>query len=121
NPILKNNGSEITWTFNMRRSTSVSNSSGFSCSSSSSQNYITTGLAFILATNSAGGMLGSTGNCNANATSVGYAVVFGGGSSSNITPRLVRFTNGLHNGTITNITQWTSGIPKANYMSVRVT
>jgi hypothetical protein len=122
NSTLANNPGLVTWTFNMRRETSVSTSSGFSCSSSSSQNYITTGLAFILASSESGGILSSTSNCNQNATADGYAVIFGGNTTgSNIRPQLVRFENGLHNGNKTVIANWTTTIPMADYMSIKVT
>jgi hypothetical protein len=122
NSTLASNQGIVTWTFNMRRETSVSTSSGFSCSSSSSQNYITTGLAFILASSESGGILSSTSNCNQNATADGYAVIFGGNTSgSSIRPQLVRFENGLHNGNRTVIANWGTAIPMANYMSIKVT
>jgi hypothetical protein len=122
NSTLANNQGIVTWTFNMRRETSISTSSGFSCSSSANQNYVTTGLAFILASSESGGILSSTSNCNQNATADGYAVIFGGNTSgSSIRPQLVRFENGLHNGNRTVIANWGTAIPMANYMSIKVT
>jgi hypothetical protein len=112
---LKNNGGIVTWTFNMRKS--YTSNGGFSCSSSSSQNYVTTGLAFVLATSSAQGMQhNASGTCSPNGTAFGYAVVLGGSN----TTRLVRFANALHNGQITDIAV-SAGFTVANYRSVRVT
>lgn len=117
NPVLGSNGALITWTFNMRKAPSnATTSGGFSCSSSANQNGVTIGLGFMLATSSAGGMLSATNNCDPNGTSVGYAVVHGG--SNRI--RLVRFENGIHNGTLTNIAE-SQTLTYSNYHSVRVT
>lgn len=117
NPVLGDNGALVTWTFNMRKSPSnATTNGGFSCSSSSSQNGITIGLGFILGTNSASGILSSTGNCNPTGTSVGYAVLHGGNNRI----RLVRFENSIHNGTLTNIAE-SQTLTYSNYHSVRVT
>ena len=117
NSTLKNNTGAVTWTFNFRKD--ASGDGGFNCTSSSQQNYRTTGMAFILATNLPSGMIGSTSNCSSNATSIGYAVISGGSTNPN-RPKLVRFTNGLHNGTIQVIAEWNANITNTNYMSVRV-
>jgi len=117
NPVLGANGALVTWTFNMRKSPSnATTNGGFDCSSSSNQNGRTIGLGYILATNSASGILSSTSNCDPNGTSVGYAVLHGGTNRI----RLVRFENSIHNGTITNIAE-SQTVNYANYHSVRVT
>jgi len=116
-PTLKNNsGLEIVWSFNMRRNDPESTDGGFSCSSSSSQNDRTVGLAYVLATSSAAGLNASTSTCNPSATAYGYAVVMGGASGS---VRLVRFTSGLRNGAITDIVS-SGGFDPDRYFSVRV-
>jgi len=117
NPVLGANSALVTWTFNMRKSpSSATTNGGFSCSQSSSQNGITIGLGYILATSSASGILSSTNNCSPNGTSVGYAVLHGGNNRI----RLVRFENSIHNGTITNIAE-SQTVNYSNYHSVRVT
>jgi hypothetical protein len=117
NAVLAQNGALVTWTFNMRKAPSnATTNGGFSCTSSSNQNGVTIGLGFILATNSAAGILSSTSNCNPNGTSVGYAVLHGGNNRI----RLVRFENSIHNGAITNIAE-SQTVTYSNYHSVRVT
>lgn len=117
NPVLAQNGALVTWTFNMRKAPSnATTNGGFSCTSSSNQNGVTIGLGFILATNSAAGILSATNNCNPNGTSVGYAVLHGGNNRI----RLVRFTNSIHNGAISNIAE-SQNVSYSNYHSVRVT
>ncbi len=111
-----NVGKDVVWTLNMRRDNPETTNGGFSCSSTSSQNDITVGLAYVLATDSASGLNASASTCSASATSRGYAVVIGGSARV----RLVRFVNGLRNGTLTDIV--TSGtFTVSNYFSVRVT
>jgi len=117
NPTLKSNtGLEVVWSFNMRRDDPDNTDGGFSCSSTSSQNGITVGLAYVLAASSAAGLNASTSTCSASATAYGYAVVMGGAGCS---VRLVRFTEGLRNGAITNIVS-SGGFAPDNYFSVRV-
>ena len=54
NATLKDNsGQEVVWSFNMRRDDPDNTDGGFSCSSTSSQNRITVGLAYVLAASSA--------------------------------------------------------------------
>lgn len=118
NPTLKNNtGQEVVWSFNMRRDDSDNTDGGFSCSSTSIQNRITVGLAYVLAASSAAGLNASTSTCNASASANGYAVVMGGSGGA---VRLVRFTNGLRNGAITNIVS-SGGYDPDRHFSVRVT
>ena len=115
---LKNNtGDQVVWTLNMHRDDPDSTDGGFSCSSSSSQNGRTVGLAYVLASNSASGLNADAGTCSASATAFGYAVVFGGGGRN---VRLVRFVNGLRNGTLTDIVASGSESVRS-YFSVRVT
>lgn len=115
--VLKENvGQEVVWTLNMRRDNPEGSSSGFSCSSTSSQNYITLGLAYVLATDSAAGLQASASTCSPSATSFGYAVVLGGSNRL----RRVRFNQGLRNGTLTNIAE-SGTFTITNYFSVRVT
>ncbi len=117
-PTLRNNaGQEIVWSFNMRRDNADSTDGGFSCSSSSSQNYITIGLAYVLAASTASGLDASASTCSPTGTSHGYAVVMGGSSRR---VRLVRFANGLRNGTLTNIVE-SGSFTASSYFSVRVT
>jgi len=120
-PVLSANvGREVIWTLNMRRSDpggEWGTEGGFDCSSSSSQNGRTLGMAYVLATDSAGGLNASASTCNASASGSGYAVVFGG----NRKIRLVRFTNGLRNGTITNLVESGNFTNRDDYFSVRVT
>ncbi|MBX3181660.1 MAG: hypothetical protein KF915_03445 [Polyangiaceae bacterium] len=117
NTTLKSNANqEVVWTLNLRRDNPESTSGGFDCSSSSSQNGRTVGLAYVLATDSATGMNASTSTCNANATARGYAVVVG----KDTRVRLVRFTNGLRNGTLTDLVS-TGSSTISNYFSARVT
>src|SRR5690606_4250695 len=106
--------------FNMRRNNPDSTSGGFSCSNTASQNRVTVGLAYVLATDSAANLNGSTSTCGASASSVGYAVVMGGSSPSSGSIRLVRFENGLRNGTLTTLAA-SSGNTVDSYFSVRVT
>ncbi|MDY0004154.1 MAG: DUF4215 domain-containing protein, partial [Polyangia bacterium] len=97
NPVLaSNSGQEVVWTLNMRRDNPEGTTGGFSCTSSSSQNDITVGLAYVLAGSSAAGLNASASTCSPSATAYGYAVVMGGSSGA---IRLVRFTSGLRNGT----------------------
>ncbi len=117
NPVLGDNSALVTWTFNMRKSPSnATTNGGFDCSSSSNQNGRTIGMGFILGTNSASGILSSTGNCNPSGTSVGYAVLHGGNNRI----RLVRFETSIHNGALSNITE-SQTLTYSNYHSVRVT
>lgn len=117
NSVLADNGALVTWTFNMRKSASAATTNGgFGCSSSSSQNGITTGLGFILGSSSESGILSSTSNCNPNGTAVGYAVLHGGNNRI----RLVHFENSIHNGSISNIAE-SQTLTYSNYHSVRVT
>ncbi|MCZ7686487.1 MAG: hypothetical protein M5U28_50130 [Sandaracinaceae bacterium] len=117
-PTLRNNaGQEIVWSFNMRRDNADSTDGGFSCSSSSSQNYITIGLAYVLAASTASGLDASASTCSPTGTAHGYAVVMGGSSRR---VRLVRFVNGLRNGTLTNIVE-SGSFTASSYFSVRVT
>ncbi|MBX3274183.1 MAG: hypothetical protein KF729_28205 [Sandaracinaceae bacterium] len=112
-----NVGHEVVWSLNMRRDDPESTDGGFSCSSSSSQNGITVGLAYVLAASSASGLNASADTCSASATSFGYAVVMGGSGGR---VRLVRFVNGLRNGTLTTIAQ-SSAFTRSHHLSVRVT
>ncbi len=115
---LKSNaGSSVVWSFNMRRDNPESTNGGFKCSSTSSQNDITVGLAYVLATDSATSLASSNSTCSASTTGRGYAVVLGG----NRKVRLVRFTGGLRNGTITDIVTTSDFSAVSNYFSVRVT
>jgi hypothetical protein len=117
-PVLDANvGSSVVWSLNMRRDDPEGTDGGFSCTSTSSQNDITVGLAYVLAASSATGLNASASTCSASATASGYAVVMGGSSAR---VRLVRFENGLRNGTITTIAQSGSFAADA-YFSVRVT
>jgi hypothetical protein len=117
NPVLASNGSLVTWTFNMRKAPSnATTNGGFSCSSSANQNGVTIGLGFVLGSSGDAGILSSTSNCNQNGTADGYAVLHGGSN----TIRLVRFDNGINNGTITTIAT-SQSVSYANYHSVRVT
>jgi len=101
----------------MRKAPSAATTNGgFSCSGSANQNGVTIGLGYILATNSAAGILSATNNCNPNGTSVGYAVLHGGNNRM----RLVRFENSIHNGAISNIAE-SQTVTYSNYHSVRVT
>ena len=109
-----NAGSEVVWSFNMRRDGTTSG--GFRCSSTSSQNDITVGLAYVLATDDPYGLNASTSTCSSSGAARGYAVVLGG----NRRLRLVRFEGGLRNGTLTDIVA--SGDQTiSNHFSVRVT
>ena len=118
NPVLADNtGSEVVWSFNMFRNDPDGTDGGFSCSSTSSQNRITVGLAYVLGTNAANGLNSSTGTCSSSATGDGYAVIMGGDSGR---VRLVRFQDGLRNGAITEIVQ-SGGFNPDTAFSVRVT
>jgi hypothetical protein len=112
-----NAGQEVVWTFNMQRDDPNSTDGGFRCSDEDSQNYNTVGLAYVLAASSASGLNASTSTCSTTATAVGYAVVMGGSSGR---VRLVRFTGGLRNGTLTDVVQ-SGGFDPDRYFSVRVT
>lgn len=119
-PVLKQNtGREVIWSFNMRRAnpSAESTNGGFKCSSSSSQNGITVGVAYVLATNSAADLNAATNTCSATGRSSGYAVVLGGSRAI----RLVRFTQGLRNGAITDLITSSNLGNVSNYASVRVT
>lgn len=120
-PVLSaNTGREIVWTLNMRRSNPTGDwatNGGFKCSSSSSQNGNSLGLAYVLAMDSPDGLVASTGTCSATATGSGYAVVVGGSRKV----RLVRFTGGLRNGTITDLVASGDFSAVSDYFSVRVT
>lgn len=111
-----NAGSSVVWSFNMRRDNPESTNGGFKCSSTSSQNDITVGLAYVLATDSATSLNSSTSTCSSSTTGRGYAVVLGGSTKV----RLVRFDGGLRNGTLTDIVA-SSNFTITNYFSVRVT
>ena len=115
--LSSNAGHDVVWSFNMRRDDPESTDGGFSCSSTSSQNDRTVGLAYVLGTDAAAGLNSSTSTCSASATGVGYAVVFGGASGR---VRLVRFEDGLRNGALTTIAQ-SSSFSRSNHLSVRVT
>lgn len=117
NPTLKSNASSsVVWTFNMRRDDPETTNGGFKCTSTGSQNDITIGLSYVLATNTADALNASTSTCSASATGHGYAVVLGGSNKI----RLVKFTGGLRNGTLTDLVTAT-GYTIDNYFSVRVT
>ena len=121
NSTLNSNSGIITWTFNMQLNVQGrSNSDPLSCSSASSQNG-KIAAAFILGSNGTSQVLSSTGNCNQNGTADGYAVIFPVTSTSNIRPRLVRFTNGIYNGTINTIATWNTNISAKYYVSYKVT
>lgn len=111
-----NTGKDVVWTFNLRRDNPESTNGGFKCSSTSSQNYITVGVAYVLGTDSAAGLNSSSGTCSSSAAGVGYAVVLGGSQKL----RLVRFSGGLRNGTLTDLVA-SSNYTVSNYFSVRVT
>jgi len=118
NSTLRNNtGSSVVWTLNMRRDDPETTDGGFRCTSSSSQNDITVGLAYVLGSTTASGLNASASTCSPTGSTNGYAVVMGGSSAR---VRLVRFANGLRNGTITDIVTSGSYSP-SNYFSVRVT
>jgi hypothetical protein len=117
NPILKSNAeSSVVWTLNMRRDNPESTNGGFKCTSTSSQNNITIGLAYVLATDAAAGLNSSASTCSSSTTGHGYAVILGGSNQI----RLVRFNGGLRNGTLTDLITAT-GYTVSNYFSVRVT
>src|SRR5690554_65218 len=121
NSTLNSNSGIITWTFNMQLNVQTQYSSDpLSCSSASSQNG-KIAAAFILGSNGTSQVLSSTGNCNQNGTADGYAVLFPVTSTSNIRPRLVRFTNGIYNGTINTIATWNTNISAKYYVSYKVT
>lgn len=112
-----NAGDSVVWSFNLHRDDPESTDGGFSCSSTSSQNDVTVGVAFVLGATSASGLMASTSTCGASASASGYAVVIGGSSGR---VRLVRFENGLRNGALTTLVQ--SGAQTVDaYFSVRVT
>jgi hypothetical protein len=116
-PALKQNTDQrVVWSFNLRRDDPERTAGGFSCSSTSRQNYDTIGLAYVLATDSSFGLNASTSTCSASATGFGYAVVMGGDRRI----RLVRFQNGLRNGTLTTIVQTSGTYTVSNHFSVRV-
>ncbi|MEB2312198.1 MAG: hypothetical protein OZ921_15420 [Sorangiineae bacterium] len=112
-----NSGKSVVWSFNMRRDDPESTSGGFACSSPSSQNGITVGLAYVLATDSAAGLNANAGTCSSSASGKGYAVVLGGSRKL----RLVRFSGGLRNGTLTDLIASSNFSSVSNYFSVRVT
>lgn len=113
-----NAGKNVVWSMNFQRDNpQTTTSGGFSCSSTSSQNGITVGVAYVLATDSVAGLDANPGTCSASATAKGYAVVFGPSGSG---VRLVRFTNGLRNGAITSLVQ-SGSFGTENYLSARVT
>lgn len=117
NPTLKGNtGQEVVWSLNLRRDNPESTNGGFSCLSTSSQNDITVGLAYVLATDSAAGLNASAGTCASSGASVGYAVVVGGSNRV----RLVRFSGGLRNGALTTLVE-SGTFTVSNYFSARVT
>ncbi|MGE3672304.1 MAG: hypothetical protein AB7K71_21725 [Polyangiaceae bacterium] len=122
NSVLSANaGQNVVWSFNFQRSNpSETTSGGFSCSSTSSQNGITVGLAYVLATDSATGLDASHTTCNASATAKGYAVIFGPSGSGSPRVQLVRFVNGLRNGSITSLIQ-SGTFGSESYLSARVT
>ena len=55
-----NAGQAVVWSLNMRRDNPESTNGGFSCTSTSSQNNVTIGVAYVLATDLASGLDGST-------------------------------------------------------------
>jgi hypothetical protein len=110
--LKENAGQEIVWTFNMRRD--ATESGGFSCSSSSSQNGSMIGMAYVLAASS-GDFNASSSSCSAGSSAYGYAVTQSGGRV-----RLVRFQNGLRNGALTTLVE-SSSLSNTGYLSVRVT
>jgi hypothetical protein len=116
-PVLENNnGQEVVWSLNLRRDNPESTNGGFSCSSTSSQNDITVGLAYVLAGSSASGLNASTSTCSSSGDAFGYAVVVGGSNRV----RLVRFSGGLRNGAITTLVE-SGTFTVSNYFSARVT
>lgn len=119
NSTLKGNtGHKLVWSFNMQRENpSETTEGGFDCSSPGSQNGRTVGLAYVLATDSAAGLDANPGTCDASATSRGYAVTFGG---SGPRVRLIRFVNGLRNGSLSTLVQ-SGTISSENFLSARVT
>lgn len=114
NPVLKNNTGIVRWSFNLQRG--PAGNGGFACSSTSNQNYVTAGAAYVLATNNPAGMMANTSTCSPTATAVGYAVTVGNGQPT----RLVRFDQGLHNANHTVIAS-APNIAVSNVRSVRVT
>ena len=120
-PVLSaNTGREIVWTLNMRRSNPTgewATNGGFKCSSSSSQNGNSLGLAYVLAMDAPDGLNSSTSTCSSSASGSGYAVIVGGSRKV----RLVRFTGGLRNGTITDLVASGDFSAVSDYFSVRVT
>jgi len=116
--LKSNTGEKVVWSFNMQRDNpSDSTEGGFDCDSTSLQNGRTVGLAYVLAADSAAGLDADPGTCSSSASSRGYAVTFGGSGPK---VRLVRFVNGLRNGSLTTLVQ-SSTITSTNYLSVRVT
>ncbi len=122
NSVLSANAAQdVVWSFNFQRSNpSDSTNGGFSCTSTGSQNGITVGVAYVLATDSASGLDASNTTCSASATSKGYAVIFGPASGSSPRVQLVRFANGLRNGAITTLVQ-SGTFTSTSYLSARVT
>jgi hypothetical protein len=117
--LKQNTGKEVIWSFNMHRDDPYDDSTngGFKCSSPSSQNGVTVGLAYVLATSSAAGLSSDPGTCSPTGTATGYAVVLGGSRKL----RLVRFANGLRNGAITDLIASKDFSAVSDYFSVRVT
>lgn len=117
-PVLDaNTGQSIVWSLNMQRDDPEVTDGGFSCTSTSSQNDITVGLAYVLGVTNGAGLNSSASTCASSTTGAGYAVVMGGSSRR---VRLVRFEGGLRNGTITTIAQ-SGSFSASAYFSVRVT
>lgn len=111
-----NAGKSVVWSFNLRRDDPEITSGGFKCSSTSSQNDVTVGLAYVLASSSAADLNASTSTCGPTGTAHGYALVLGGSAKL----RLVRFDGGLRNGTLTDLVT-SSSYSIASYFSARVT
>jgi len=108
--------SAVVWAFNLQRSNpEKSVPGGFSCTSSSAQNDRTVGAAYVLATNSASGLNALADTCLPTATSRGYAVVLADGKL-----QLVRFSDGLRNGTLVVIAESAAFVP-SDHLSARVT
>ncbi len=115
---LKSNaGKSVVWTLNMRRNNPESTNGGFDCSSTGSQNGRTLGLAYVIATDSSGGLNSSAGTCSSSASGKGYAVVLGGSRQI----RLVRFSGGLRNGAIVDLVASGNFSSVSRYFSARVT
>ncbi len=111
-----NNGQAVVWSLNLRRDNPEGTAGGFSCSTASSQNNVTVGVAYVLATSSATGLNADTGTCSSSGAALGYAVVVGGSNRV----RLVRFSGGLRNGALTTLVE-SGTFTVSNFFSARVT